>query len=50
MTKGISIGPLLSRLWDGSAKAVHDYLSRNSIPARIFQSKEGVCYIVKPKN
>jgi len=37
-------------VWDGCAKAVHDYLSRNSIPARIFQSKEGVCYIVKPKN
>jgi len=35
-------------VWDGCARAVHDYLSRNSITARICQSKEGVCYIVKP--
>jgi len=34
-------------VWDGCARAVHDYLSRNSLPDRIFQSKEGLCYIVK---
>jgi O-methyltransferase len=33
--------------WDGCARAVHDYLSRNSLPARIYQSREGVCYIIK---
>jgi O-methyltransferase len=34
-------------IWDGCSRAVHDYLSRNSLADRIFQSKEGVCYIVK---
>jgi O-methyltransferase len=33
--------------WDGCAKAVHDYLSRNQLPVRIAQTKEGICYIVK---
>jgi len=33
--------------WDGCAKAVHDFLSINQLPDRIYQSSEGVCYIVK---
>lgn len=36
-------------LWDGCAKAVHDYLSKNEIPARIKQFNNGnIHYIVKP--
>ncbi|MGM1056424.1 MAG: TylF/MycF/NovP-related O-methyltransferase [Bacteroidota bacterium] len=34
-------------MWDGCAKAVHDYFSKNNISARIRQSKLGVCYIIK---
>lgn len=36
-------------LWDGCTKAVHDYLSGNSLPARICQYNNGhIHYIVKP--
>lgn len=34
-------------MWDGCAKAVHDYFSINNITARIRESKLGVCYIIK---
>jgi O-methyltransferase len=33
--------------WDGCAKAVHDYLSQQKTPSRIYTSNGGVCYIVK---
>lgn len=33
--------------WDGCAKAVHDFLSKNNISDRIHQTEEGVCYIIK---
>jgi O-methyltransferase len=33
--------------WEGCSKAVHDYLSRNSIPCRIKSTQGGVCYIIK---
>lgn len=35
--------------WDGCARAVHDFLSKHSIPDRIHQSKYGVAYIIKNK-
>jgi O-methyltransferase len=40
-------------VWDGCARAVHDFLSmthrkaRNEVPARIRQSEAGICYLVK---
>jgi O-methyltransferase len=33
--------------WDGCTRAVHDYLSKNELPDRINQTKNGVCYIIK---
>lgn len=33
--------------WDGCAKAVHEFLSINQLPDKIYQSSKGVCYIVK---
>ncbi len=34
--------------WDGCAKAVHDYFSRNSLPARLQRtSRSGVCFFEK---
>lgn len=33
--------------WDGCSRAVHDFLSKNKIPARIRQSESGICYIIK---
>lgn len=33
--------------WDGCARAVHDYLSKNNLPLRIRQTKNDVCYIIK---
>lgn len=36
--------------WDGCSRAIHDYLSRNNLPLRISQSKNGVCYIINTKN
>ena len=35
--------------WEGCAKAVHDYLSKNQLSDRIHQSKHGVAYIIKNK-
>jgi O-methyltransferase len=35
--------------WDGCSRAVHDYLSKNNLPLRISQTKNGVCYIVNTK-
>ena len=35
--------------WDGCSRAVHDYLSKNGITDRIYQSKQGVAYIIKNK-
>jgi len=35
--------------WDGCSRAVHDYLSKNNLPLRISQSKNGVCYIINSK-
>lgn len=35
--------------WDGCSRAVHDYLSKNNLPLRISQTKNGVCYIVNKK-
>ena len=34
-------------MWDGCARAVHDYLSVNKLAVRIRSSREGVCYIKK---
>jgi O-methyltransferase len=36
--------------WDGCSKAVHDYLSKNNLPVRIYQTKNSVCYIIKTSN
>jgi O-methyltransferase len=36
--------------WDGCTRAVHDYLSKNDLPVRIHQTKNGVCYIIKTSN
>jgi O-methyltransferase len=33
--------------WEGCTKAVHDFLSKRNIPARIRESKNGVCYMYK---
>lgn len=33
--------------WDGCAKAVHDFLSKNKLADRIYRSDKGVCYIIK---
>lgn len=33
--------------WDGCTRAVHDFLSRRNLPARIRESRNGVCYIYK---
>lgn len=35
--------------WDGCSRAIHDYLSKNNLPLRISQTKNGVCYIVNTK-
>lgn len=35
--------------WDGCSRAVHDYLSKNNLPLRISQTKNGVCYIINSK-
>lgn len=35
--------------WDGCARALHDYLSKNSLPLRIKQTKNNVCYIINSK-
>ncbi len=35
--------------WDGCSRAVHDYLSKNNLPLRISQTKNGVCHIVNTK-
>ena len=34
-------------VWDGCAKAVHDYLSRIASPSRIHQWKDQIAYIIK---
>jgi O-methyltransferase len=33
--------------WDGCARAVHDYLSKYSLPHRIYELDGGNCYIIK---
>ena len=35
--------------WDGCSRAVHDYLSKNNLPLRIYQTKNDVCYIINAK-
>jgi O-methyltransferase len=35
--------------WDGCTRAVHDYLSRHSLPARISQWADRICYIRIPE-
>lgn len=35
--------------WDGCSRAVHDYLSKNNLPLRISESRNGVCYIINTK-
>lgn len=35
-------------MWDGCARAVHDYLSINKLPIRIRQSNIGTCFLIKP--
>ncbi len=35
--------------WDGCAKAIHDWLSRNQLPIRIRQANNDVCYFVVPQ-
>lgn len=34
-------------VWDGCSRAVHDFLSKNSLPDKIRQTPEGVVYIIK---
>jgi len=34
-------------VWDGCSKAVHDYLSKKGLTAKIRQSADGICYIIK---
>lgn len=34
-------------VWDGCSKAVHDYLSKNQLSARIYQLDSSSCYILK---
>lgn len=36
--------------WDGCSRAVHDFLSKYNLPLRIYQTKNGVCYILNIKN
>ena len=36
--------------WDGCSRAIHDFLSKNNLPLRIEQTKNGVCYIINHKN
>lgn len=33
--------------WEGCARAVHDYLSTNSLSARIHQFNNSICYLIK---
>lgn len=33
--------------WDGCARAIHDFLSKNQYPVRIHQFMDTVCYLVK---
>jgi len=33
--------------WEGCSKAIHDFLSENKLSDRIYQSNNGVCYIIK---
>lgn len=35
--------------WDGCSRAVHDYLSQNNLPVRIYQTSNDVCYIINTK-
>ncbi len=35
--------------WDGCARAVHDFLSRRRLPARIRQCADSICYIRVPE-
>lgn len=35
--------------WEGCARAVHDFLSKNKLTDRIHKSEKGVCYIIKNK-
>lgn len=35
--------------WDGCSRAIHDYLSKNNLPLRIYQTVNGVCYIINKK-
>ncbi|QHT70538.1 hypothetical protein GXP67_29750 [Rhodocytophaga rosea] len=34
-------------MWDGCARAVHDFLSKRKSSERIYTSKNGVCYLLK---
>lgn len=34
-------------VWEGSSKAVHDFLSKNKLSDTIHQSEDGICYIIK---
>ncbi|WP_172623210.1 TylF/MycF/NovP-related O-methyltransferase [Flavisolibacter ginsenosidimutans] len=34
-------------MWTGCSKAVHDFLSRNSLNSRVWQWDNNVCYIIK---
>lgn len=36
-------------LWNGCARAVHDFLSETKSAARIQQSVAGTCYLIKPE-
>jgi O-methyltransferase len=33
--------------WEGSSKAIHDFLSQNQLPSRIYQFRNDVCFIIK---
>lgn len=36
--------------WSGCSRAVHDFLSKHSLPDRIYQWDNSICYIVKQSN
>lgn len=36
--------------WEGCSKAVHDYLSQNQLPDRIYQFQNDVTYIIKSRD
>ena len=36
-------------VWSGCSRAVHDFLSQQNVKSRIYQSRNGIAYIIKEK-